>query len=95
MSPQGKTYRSCTRADWPRLWCALDTTRDGQYNGLWGECENTCRDDGPLRCYHKYSMDLTRPALRFCSPGDDICVFSLLRHEDGEEREARERPERM
>ena len=85
MSLQGKTYRSCTRADWPRLWCALDTTRDGQYNGLWGECEHTCRDDGPLRCYHKYSMDLTRPALRFCSPGDDICVFSLLRHEDGEE----------
>jgi len=80
---KGKTYLSCTRADWARPWCALDT-QAGHYNGLWGECEENCREsDGPLRCYHKYSLDDTEPSLRFCSPGQDICVFSYLMHEDG------------
>jgi len=36
-----------------------------------------------LRCYHKYALDDIEPALRYCSPGDDVCVISFLKHEDG------------
>merc|ERR1711997_684044 len=39
--------------------------------------------DKLLRCYHKYALDDSEPALRYCSPGDDICVISFLKHEDG------------
>jgi len=36
---KGKQYASCTTADWHTHWCATGTDSNGDYNGLWGNCD--------------------------------------------------------
>ena len=71
---------------------------DNFIEGKWGECgpdcagwtrqdtvvtEWCCAGAGPLKCYYKYALDPGPAQLRYCGPGQDLCLVQRLRHEDG------------
>jgi len=81
---EGREHMLCTKQEWDEFWCATDTDTEGNFiDGKWGECGESCIDDGPLRCYYKYALTDSTPQLRYCNQDENLCVLSNLKHEDG------------
>jgi len=81
---RGRVHHHCTRQDWHTQWCAVHTDAEDNFiEGKWGECGPDCAGSGPLKCYYKYALDPGPAQLRYCGPGQDLCLVQRLRHEDG------------